>query len=117
MPHGHQAGWAPPEIGAFVDSVLLAGKPLATLGKLKVSSDQVSAGYKSAEPLTKAELHFTTDTGRWQDRKWTTVPAELDSPTQAIRANLPSARPLVCFLTTQDARGLIVSTEHVEIAE
>ncbi len=116
MPHGHQAGWAPPEIGAFVDSVLSEGKPLATLAGLKVGGDQASAEYKAVEPLTKAELHFTTDTGRWQDRKWTTLPAEIDGPTQTIKAAIPATRPLVCFITTKDGRGLTISTEHVEVA-
>lgn len=115
MPHGHQVGWAPPEIGAFVDSVLSIGKPLAALAEIKAAGDQVSAAYKVAEP-SKAELHFTTDTGRWQDRKWTTLPAEIDAATQTIKAAIPSIRPLVCFFTTQDERGLTVSTKHVEVA-
>jgi PhoPQ-activated pathogenicity-related protein len=33
MPHGHQQGWAPKEIGLFVDQYLTGGVPLATVMK------------------------------------------------------------------------------------
>ncbi len=39
MPHGHSAGWAPPEIGAFVDSVLLGKAKLP-----EVSMPEASRG-------------------------------------------------------------------------
>lgn len=113
MPHGHPPGWAPVEIGLFVDSVLTGGKPLAQWKSVERNGAHVAATIESSTPLTKAELHYTTDAGRWQDRKWTTVPAKLDAGVAS--AELPNARPLVWFLTATDERGARVSTEHQEI--
>ncbi|MFW6161356.1 MAG: alpha/beta hydrolase family protein [Planctomycetota bacterium] len=112
MPHGHQAGWRPVEIGLFADHYLRDGKPLATLGPMQVKGDTVTATFDAAVPIAKAGLHYTTDTGVWEHRKWRTQPAGLDGRT--IRAALPTARPLVFFLTLTDRRGATVSTEHVE---
>jgi dienelactone hydrolase len=114
MRHGHQAGWAPPEIGAFVDSVLKSAPPLVTLSPLAIDDSTAHATATPGNKLTQAELHFTTDTGRWQDRKWASQPAKIDAAGE-IRAQLPATRPLSCFLTAKDDRGLIVSTQHVEL--
>ncbi len=116
MPHGHQAGWAPPEIAAFVDSVLKDGKSLATLSPVTVDANRAVARFSSAVPLASAKLHCTTDAGRWQERSWTTLPAEIDQAKHELSANLPTTRPLICFFTSRDDRGLTVSTEHLEIA-
>jgi len=45
MPHGHQAGWAPVEIGLFVDSVLRDGVPLPQLSEMRVDGSAVSAAW------------------------------------------------------------------------
>lgn len=115
MPHGHGVGWAPKEIGAFVDSVLKEGEPLATLSPLSVSTSQATATYQSPAPLAKAEFHYSTDAGLWKDRKWTTTAAAIDTAARSITAELPSTRPLVGFVTVIDERGLTVSTPHVEM--
>jgi hypothetical protein len=114
MPHGHSQGWAPKEIGAFVDSVLKDGKPLVRLGTLARRDDNhVYASFEGSAKLKKAELHYTTDTGRWQGRKWRTLPATIDDENNQIQAEIPTARPLVAFLTMIDDRGYTVSTDHV----
>jgi dienelactone hydrolase len=117
MPHGHSQGWAPAEIGAFVDSVLKDGAPLARLSAPKHEGGALSATYEAHSPIAKAELHYSTDRGRWQDRKWTSVAAAMDEQTKALRVMLPPERPLVAFLTVTDARGLTTSSEHVELGE
>jgi dienelactone hydrolase len=116
MPHGHGVGWAPQEIGAFVDSVLKNEPPLASVSPLVVSSENVSATYDSASPLAKAELHYSTDTGPWKDRSWKTIAAHINRGAKTITAELPATRPLVGFVTAVDERGLTVSTPHVELA-
>ena len=110
MPHGHQAGWRPVEIGLFADSVLRSGQPLAAVGAMKVEGGKVEATVKSVEPIVKAGLHYTSDTGPWQKRVWKSAPATLADG--VVRATLPSARPLVVFLTVSDRRGATVSAEH-----
>jgi dienelactone hydrolase len=110
MPHGHPQGWAPVEIGLFIDQHLRGGKPLAALGAVKHDGGRVEAPFRSEVPVARAALHFTTDTGSWKERRWQTRPAEVKG--KAIRAELPQARPLVFFLTLTDSRDATVSTEH-----
>jgi len=61
-------------------------------------------------PLKGASLHYTTDTGEWQKRRWQTVPAKVERGT--ITARLPGQRPVAWYLSVTDERGLRVSTEH-----
>jgi hypothetical protein len=61
----------------------------------------------------KAELCYTRDTGRWQDRTWTTIPADIDWEKRRVRATVPDATR-VYYLNLIDENGLIVSTEHRE---
>ena len=61
-------------------------------------------------PVTSAALHYTTDEGPWQKRKWQTREVKVEG--EVVRADLPEARPLVYFLTLTDDRKATVSTEH-----
>jgi dienelactone hydrolase len=110
MPHGHRQGWAPPEIGLFVDQHLRGGEPLARVKSVKRDGGRVEVTFDAAVPVSRAALHFTTDSGPWKERKWYTRPAEVAEA--AVRAELPEDRPLVYFLTLTDNRGATVSTEH-----
>ena len=112
MPHGHPQGWAPDEIGLFVDSVLKGGKPLPRLGDLSICDGKASAKIRSEVPIASAQLHYTTDTGPWQKREWKSLDARLADG--KITADLPEASPLVVYLTATDERGAVVSTEHEE---
>jgi dienelactone hydrolase len=112
MPHGHGVGWAPNEIGLFVDSVLTGGKPLATLSPLVVEKGRVSATVKAVVPVVSAKVHYTTGTGPWQPREWTTRDAVVSDG--RITAELPGEPITAVFLTARDARGAVVSTEHAE---
>ncbi len=116
MPHGHGVGWAPEEIGAFVDSVLAGGKRLANASTPQIHGNELVATYDAVVPIEKAELHYTTDQGRWQDRTWTSVAIPYDDDSHKVRAALPPERPLVGFITLTDERGLTTSSEHVELA-
>lgn len=115
MPHGHQAGWRPVEIGLFVDSILAEGKPLPQIGPIQVQKNTVSASFKSKVRIAAAQLHYTLDSGDWKKRNWTTEDAAMEGET--VTAQLAGQRPLVCFLTIKDERGAVVSTEHVELAD
>lgn len=115
MPHGHQVGWAPAEIGLFVDSVLTCGTPLPRLGTATVAKDEISAVLKTETKIQAAQLHTTTDNGVWKERNWITLEASFDE--NKVRAELPAKRPLVAFLTVRDDRGATVSTEHVVIGK
>lgn len=117
MPHGHgAAGENPAEIHAFADSILKGGEPLARITSQGRDGEQVWAEFESRSPIQRAELNYTCDSGKWQDRKWETVAAELDQDNHKVTARLPAAAK-VYYLNLIDARDLAVSTEHEEIAE
>jgi len=118
MPHGHEAGWARPEIGLFMDGFL---KKSAFEGGMGVASapviqeKKVKASYRGPSALQKAQLHWTTDLEKpWQERRWQSANAQVIG-LDDVEATLPTERPLVFFLTLTDIRGAVVSTEHVEL--
>lgn len=123
MPHGHPPGWAPQEIGLFIDSKCRDGKPLPILDRPKIEGDQVKVWCTSSPPtkLKKAELHYTKDVGPRSKREWTTVPATVGTDvldmnggivmqTTAITAPKPPADANTWYLSVTDGRDAMVST-------
>jgi dienelactone hydrolase len=114
MPHGHGgAGENPKEIHVFAESLLKAGDPLPIITGQGRDGARVWATFECKRPLAKAELNFTKDTGRWQDRKWEAQPAEV-GPQHRISATVP-AEAKVWYLNLFDDRDCVVSTEHEEL--
>jgi dienelactone hydrolase len=112
LPHGHI--WTMLEVDTFIDGVLTGGLPLATFTEPQVAAGRLTASLAGKVDIAKVELCYTTDTGKWQQRAWRTMPAE--DHAGAVSVALPATRPLTCFLLATDVRGLCVSTTHVEIA-
>lgn len=110
MAHSQGDGANPVEIGLFMDRYLKSGAALPELGQPKREGNSVQVRFKATVPVANAELHYTTDTGAWQDRKWQSVAAKIDGPT--VRAELPTTRPLAYFISLTDTRKAIVTTEH-----
>ncbi|MEE8451040.1 MAG: acetylxylan esterase [Thermoguttaceae bacterium] len=113
MPHGHPQGWAPKEIGLYVDSVLRGGDPLPKLGPMETGNGHATASFHGKVPVEQGHLHYTTDAGNWKTRKWQTVEAKATEG--RVSAELPKQRPLVYYLSVTDSRGAMVSTEHAEL--
>jgi hypothetical protein len=113
MRHSHKHGWAPEEIGLFVDSVLRDGDPLARLGPMQTVDGKATAEFTAAVPVAGGQLHYTTDSGPWQERTWHSVDATVAGET--VSADLPPKRPLVYYLSVTDQRGAMVNTEHAEL--
>ncbi len=114
MPHGHPPGWAPIEIGLFIDSHCLEGKPLPIPGKPILKEGQITLTCQSVTKLQKAELHYTTDTGPRSARNWTTIPAVINATSitsHTITAPAPQNEANTWFLTLTDTRNATVSTE------
>jgi len=110
MPHSHPHGWAPKEIGIFVDHHLKREADLPAFTRAARRGDVVEAAFTGPKPIIKAQLHTTVHHGPWRERKWASRP--LSFKHNRIRATLPKTRPLVYFLTISDQRGATVSTEH-----
>ena len=63
MHHGHPPGWAPKEIGLFIDSKCRDGIPLPVPGTPVIEGDMVKLTCPSKTPLKSAVLNYTTDQG------------------------------------------------------
>jgi hypothetical protein len=114
MPHGHgPAGENPEEIQVFADSILKQEKPLPRIQEQGTEGDKVWAVFQSDVTISKAELCFTRKTGRWQDREWESIPADIDTVTSRVSATVPSDAT-VFYLNLIDERDCVVSTMHVE---
>jgi hypothetical protein len=115
MKHSHPDGWAPKEIGIFVDSILRDGKPLAQFERFSRHGREVEAHVRATVPIREATLICTTDNGDWKKRQWRSLPARLESNGSVIRAELPVDRGIAYFMNVTDERGATVSTEHEEL--
>jgi len=119
MPHGHgAAGENPAEILAFADSVTRGGRPLPAITRVVREGRAVRADFAtSGRAIAKAELNFTTHTGKWQERVWQAQPAAInkgDAETGTLEAELPEESKVWYFnLFTDD--GLCVSSRHEEL--
>ncbi len=113
MEHGHGGpGENPEEIRVFADSVLKGAAPLTRITSQGRDAHRIWAKFDSSSTIVKAELNYTTAIGKWQDRKWETMPADLEAG--LVSAALP-AGVTVYYLNLIDQRGLVVSSEHVEV--
>ncbi|QEG42119.1 alpha/beta hydrolase family protein [Roseimaritima ulvae] len=110
MPHGHQAGWNPPEIQLFIDSILKGTTPLATVGEMQVSDNgTVTVPYHSDTKIVQAALHYTTESGLRSKRQWQRVEAKIVDGKVTAEGLPQEANTWIVTLT--DARGAMVSSE------
>ena len=109
MPHGHQPGWAPKEIGFFVDQYLRDGIPLASIMKPQLADGKVHATVKRKTPLISAQLHYTTGAMPINELDWESTSAHLEGE-QVISPLVPE-EATIWFLTVTDGRGAVVSSE------
>lgn len=113
MPHGHGgAGENPEEIHVFANSILKGGVPLARITGQGRDGRTAWVTYESMVPVIKAELNVTKMTGKWPDRLWEALPAEVDGQGK-VTATLPDDVTAYYFNLIDD-RNLVVSSEHVE---
>jgi hypothetical protein len=108
MPHGHPPGWAPKEIGFFIDSYCRDGKPLALTGEITTQDDEVRLAFESAVPVKSAALHYTTDTGLRSNCEWKNLPAQLGQG--FVTAPKPPADANTWFISLSDERGAVVTS-------
>ena len=115
MPHGHQQGWAPKEIGLFVDECLKGGIPLATVTKPQLTNAKIRARFKSKTAAASANLHYTTGTTPINKLNWESISASLEG--EHIVSPAPPEEATIWFLTLSDSRGAVVSSEVVFATE
>lgn len=108
MPHGHPQGWAPEEIGWFVDHHLRGEPGLPTLETPVIEAGRVRVTVESPLPIGRAELHFTTETGPINQRTWQSRDAGIDGST--ITTDAPPDDATAWFVTATDQRGAVASS-------
>ena len=109
MRHSHPAGWAPKEIGLFIDSYCNDGAPLPIPGSPAIEGERVRLPFTSTTRLKEATLHYTTDTGLRSKREWHSLPAEVGADT--ITSPRPPAAANTWFISLTDDRDAMVSTD------
>lgn len=108
MPHGHPPGWAPQEIGLFIDSKCRGGAALPVPGALRVEGEKVTLPFQSTVPVKASQLHYTTDTGLRSKRTWKSVAAVIGAG--VVTTPKPPAEANTWFLSLTDERGAMVTT-------
>lgn len=108
MPHSHQAGWEPAEIGLYVDSMLLGGESLPDFGEPRIEDGRARATCSSPLKLTRAALHYTIGAGPINKREWVSVDAEIAG--DQISCAAPPENATAWFMTATDERSATAST-------
>ena len=111
MPHGHPQGWAPEEIGLFVDEHLKNGIPLPKMLSPRRTVNRIHAGVKSKTKLVSGTLHYTTGNGPVNKRQWGEISGRFEG--SSFVTALPPEDTTIWFLTVTDERGAVVSSELV----
>jgi len=118
MPHGHHQGWAPKEIGAFIDSKLLGTAPLPRINRIRTIEGKIEAIFVADQrhEVKSGELHYTTDGPPHKERRWTSKPARVVDVKVAppkIVVDVPPKDAKIWFLTANDDRGFVSSSSLV----
>jgi cephalosporin-C deacetylase-like acetyl esterase len=111
MPHGHLDGAKPEEIFQFAHAILGKGVPPVRITGQGTEKSRTWLRFKRSAGVTRAELAFTRETGKWQTRKWETTPAELG---QGLASALVPDGARAYYLNLFDAQGRVVSGEYVD---
>lgn len=107
MRHSHGHGWAPLEIGRFVDHHLLQKQAMVQLEEPEVKGTLVSSKFPADQKPLRAVLQYTTEHGPLVDRKWKSIDAKL--ATGVVSAKLPADATIWCLAVT-DKDGAMVTT-------
>jgi hypothetical protein len=116
MPHGHGgAGENPAEILAFAESIVSKKDPLPVVSAPTRNGQEVSATISMKQPQpVKGELNYTCAKGAWKERKWETIPAQVDANGSSIRGVLPEGTT-VYYFNVLLPNNLVVSSPHEEL--
>ena len=112
MPHGHEEGWAPPEIAAFIDAAVRGTPGLPVIDTPVLADEAARCRVTAGGPVEKATLVFTTEPGPINKLSWQTVPAKIKAD-GTLEAPRPPADARAFFFTATTPAGLMVSSPAV----
>ena len=108
MGHSHPAGWAPAEIGLFIDSYCKGGTPLLIVGQPVVDGGSVTAALSGSSKVQSAAVHYTVAGGLRSQREWQTLAATVQDG--SVTASGLPAEANSWIVTVTDDRGAQVSS-------
>ena len=111
MVHSHEAALATNEIHWFTNYLFLNEPALPRVGPPCMKDDKLSAPFSSELKAESAQLHYTTDTGKWKSRKWKSIPATLQR--RLVIAEIPE-KATGCYFSVSDFRGAFSSSSYWE---
>ncbi|HBL46318.1 MAG TPA: acylamino acid-releasing protein, partial [Planctomycetaceae bacterium] len=111
MGHSHPAGWKPDEIARFVDQYLKDKTPLPVVQKPAIKDGKVTAELAEPVKIQTAVLNFTTDEAPNKERKWQTLPLEVEGT--RITGPAPPADTKIWFINVTDETGAMTSSPLV----
>jgi dienelactone hydrolase len=112
MPHGHEEGWAPPEIAAFIDAAVRGAPGLPEIDTPVLDAAVARCRVVAGGPVAKAAIVSTTEPGPINKLTWKTVPAEVEADGTLV-APRPPADVRAFFFTATTPAGLVVSSPAV----
>ncbi|MBN2711938.1 MAG: acetylxylan esterase [Planctomycetes bacterium] len=111
--HDQETGSKSAEVHAYADH-LLKGKPaLCYITKESARAGLIELEYGGEVPLMRAEICYTEDSGKWQERKWNKEMAHFNADARRAWGEFPSDTT-AAFLNLIDDRGMTVSSEIYE---
>jgi dienelactone hydrolase len=110
MPHSHQSGWDPKEIGLYVDSLLgvRGEKPLSSCDPPEINGDHVKAAVRSSLPVKFVMFSYAKPGDAIHTRDWVSIPATFEDGT--VTAPAPPGDSDMCFFNIADDRGAMISS-------
>ena len=112
MKHGHEAGWAPREIAAFIDSYVMGAPKLPLLTLPQEQNGKVKTQVSESE-IAAANVQYTADDNAMNKHEWKSLDAVLDvtNGTSAVADLPPEAK--IYFFTATTTDGLMISSPVV----
>lgn len=111
MPHGHGgAGELPEIIRAFADYFCKKeGQPLPKIISMKQQETQLVAEVETVNPIVGAKLLYTQQSGKWDQLKWESIPAQIAENGKTITVIIPNGTKQY-LLNVHDDRHLTISS-------
>jgi len=109
MPHDFTFGVNLPEVAVFIEAHLRKGTPLASFSSIRTVGDEIHADCAAGLKLSRAYLHYTTDSGSYVNRRWRSREARIQG--KDIIVSRPKKPYNAWFLTVTDTRNCTVSSE------
>ncbi len=111
MTHGHSQGWAPKEIGEFVDQQVWKGEPLPVVRSVRSSPRRVTAVIRGKATLSTAAVWYTTDTTMpYSTRKWKSMPAFVVK--NKVNAQPLPANTTIWLINITGQQGTTISSSY-----